>query len=83
MARRHVDAERIADHLADIKRLEHGDFVIVFFDQRGKAQHDPLLLGCGQIAPAAILERNAGGLHGIINIGCVAIGDFSSHRAIH
>ena len=79
----HVNRERVADDFADIKRLEYGDGIGMFFDEFSKPQKDPFLLGGGLVAPATIFKRGAGRFDGGVDIGSVAIGDFPCNRPIH
>ena len=58
-AERNVDGERIADHLADVERLQKRDLLGVLADELGEAQQDLLLRQRIGVAPDAAVERRA------------------------
>ena len=68
----HVALERVRDRLAHVEALEHGEDFGVALHQIGEREQDPLLVAIVQLAPAAVLERLAGGGDREIDIGCSA-----------
>ena len=65
---RHVHALGELDRLAVVERLELGQLVGVRLEGVGERQHRARALGGGDAAPAAVLERLAGGADGAVDV---------------
>ena len=62
------DEARVEPEQAGVDHVELGELVGVLGDQRGEPAQPPLLLERRQVAPAAVVERRAGGPHRALDV---------------
>ena len=76
---RQIGGAAVANRLAVVERFQRGQIVDFFFDQIGQAVHQLAAIAGVHLAPGAILERFAGGLHGQIDVGGIPFGHLGNH----
>ncbi len=79
---RDVDAQRVADRLADVEGLEQGEVVYARLDEVGEAQQDAAALGGRRPAPGPAVEGAAAGAHGAVDVLGAAAGDVGEVAAV-
>jgi hypothetical protein len=74
---REVDVARLADRLAAVERLEHGELARPLLQRACDAVHDLRPLASRRLLPA--VRRVVGGAHGRVDVVGARLGDLGQH----